>query len=110
MLHPYKGDFTTIQEIITDKYSNRYQLSFDIFDAKDYKVPQFKKRAVIKMFKKVLNRQTKKFKEITVEDAIGHLPSLESGEDSGIKYHISKVHNEREITAMRHTPMRAVSI
>jgi len=105
MLHPYKGDFTTIQEIITDKYSNRYQLSFDIFDAKDYKVPQFRKRAVIKMFKKNYRwPDPKKFKEITVEDAIGHLPSLESGEDSGIKYHISKVHNEREIMAMRHTP------
>lgn len=105
MLHPYKGDFTNIQEIITDKYSGRYQLSFDILDAKDFGVPQSRKRAVIKLYKNNYTwPEPEEFNEITLENAIGHLPSLESGEDSGIKYHVAKTHNDREILAMKHTP------
>ncbi len=41
---------------------------------------------------------------ITVRDAIGHLPSLESGERSDIEYHHAKLHNDRHILFMRHTP------
>ena len=43
-------------------------------------------------------------KEITLREAIGDLPSLESGEKSDLKFHYAKVHNDREIECMRHTP------
>lgn len=42
--------------------------------------------------------------KITVFDAIGDLPSLESGQDSGIKYHVAKNHNQQHILWMQHTP------
>ena len=44
-----------------------------------------------------------KQKEITLFEAIGDLPSLESGEKSNLKWHYAKIHNEREIIAMMHT-------
>jgi DNA (cytosine-5)-methyltransferase 1 len=44
-----------------------------------------------------------KEREITLREAIGHLPSLEPGEDSGIPWHFAKKHNERAVLAMRHT-------
>ena len=43
-------------------------------------------------------------KIITLNDCIGHLPSLESGQDSGIKHHFAKKHNDRDILALKHTP------
>ena len=43
-------------------------------------------------------------KQITLKQAIGDLPSLESGEKSNIKWHYAKNHNEREVLAMKHTP------
>jgi len=41
---------------------------------------------------------------ITLQTAIGHLPSLESGQTSDIKHHNSKKHNENHILWMKHTP------
>ncbi len=105
MLHPYDDHFLTIEEIIKKKYSTKYFISFNIFDAKDYNVPQFRKRAVIKLWKKCYSwDEPKKYPEITLSQAIGHLPSLEAGQDSGIPFHVAKNHNEREILAMKHTP------
>ena len=104
MLHPYKSDFLTIKVFIDIKYKEKYKIQYDIFDAKDYNVPQTRKRSIIRLCKKgyewlnpnILN-------EITLKEAIGHLPPLESGEKSKIQYHYSKIHNEREVEAMKHT-------
>src|SRR5690554_7758828 len=41
---------------------------------------------------------------ITMEDAIGHLPTLESGEKSNIKNHYSRTHTESHIRFMKNTP------
>ena len=41
--------------------------------------------------------------EISLKEAIGHLPSLEPGQDSGIPWHYAKPQNERAVLAMRHT-------
>lgn len=102
---PYKGGLHKLLDIVIDKYSSNYNVESYILNAKDYGVPQSRPRGFIKIWKKGLtwkNPETQK--EITLREAIGSLPSLESGEDSGIKWHYSKVHNEREIDAMRHTP------
>ena len=105
MLHPFNDSFLTIEEIILKKYSQKYSISFNIYDAKDFNVPQFRKRAVIKLWKKKYSWiEPKKYPEVTLSQAIGHLPSIEAGEDSGIEYHVAKSHNEREILAMKHTP------
>lgn len=102
---PYKGSFFTLEEILKDKYSDKYIVEARDLNAKDYGVPQSRPRAIFKMYKK-----DKRWpwpdtqKEITLREAIGDLPSLESGEKSSLKYHYAKVHNEREIECMKHTP------
>ena len=45
-----------------------------------------------------------KQEKISVIDAIGHLPSIESGENSGIKWHYAKKHSEKHIEWMSNTP------
>lgn len=102
---PYKGGLHTLLDIVTDKYSDRYHIESYILNAKDYGVPQSRPRGFIKIWKKGLSWSNPvPQKEITLREAIGDLPSLESGQDSGIRWHYSKVHNERDIAAMRHTP------
>jgi DNA (cytosine-5)-methyltransferase 1 len=41
---------------------------------------------------------------ITLREAIGDLPSLEAGEDSGIKNHWARLHPRQQIDWLRHTP------
>ncbi len=75
-----------------------------ILDAADYWTPQYRKRAFFLISKKWTRKIPTKQKQITVEEAIWFLPSLESGETSKIPYHYAKTHNERQILAMKHTP------
>lgn len=101
---PYKGELHLLVDIFKDKYSDRYEVDSFVLNAKDYDVPQSRPRGFIRLWKKGLKwgKPIPK-KEITLFEAIGDLPSLESGEDSGIKWHFAKVHNEREVLAMKHT-------
>ena len=97
--------FMTIEEIIRDKYGDLYNLDFSIFNAADYGVPQNRERAIIRMWKKHLKWENpKKQKQVTVREAIGDLPSLESGEVSNIKNHYARVHTKEHILCMKHTP------
>lgn len=41
---------------------------------------------------------------VTVREAIGHLPSIEAGESSDIKWHFARKHPARQVEAMAHTP------
>ena len=105
MYFPYKETFKKLEEILRDKYSKKYMIDIRILNAKDYGVPQTRPRAIIKMYKHGLKwGWPEEQEEITLKEAIGDLPSLESGEKSDIKYHYAKVHNDREILAMKHTP------
>ena len=102
---PYKNSFKKLEDILKDKYSNKYKIEIKVLNAKDYGVPQTRPRAIIKMYKHGLKwGWPKEQKEITLREAIGDLPSLESGEKSELKFHYAKQHNEREIISMRHTP------
>mgnify|MGYP004550329877 CR=1 FL=1 len=105
MYFPYNDTFLSLEEILNEKYSDKYNIEVRDLNAKDYGVPQSRPRAIFKMYKKDKSwpwPETQK--EITLREAIGDLPSLESGEKSSLKYHYSKVHNDREIECMRHTP------
>ncbi len=105
MYFPYKGEFSLLEEILNDKYKDNYKVEVDVLNAKDYGISQSRPRAIIKMFKKhLLWGWPEKEKEIPLKDAIGHLPSLESGESSDISWHYAKKHNERAILALKHTP------
>ncbi len=100
----FKGKRINIIEILNIKYDKKYNIEYEILNVKDYGVPQHRKRVVIKMYKKSLQwGWPKKEKEITVREAIGHLPSLESGESSEIPWHYAKEQNSRYVLAMKHT-------
>ena len=104
MVFPYNGEFLRLEEILKSKYGKKYNIEIAVLNAKDYGIAQSRPRAIAKMWKK-------KYKwpwpvqqdEITLKEAIGHLPSLEPGEDSGIPWHYAKPQNPRIVLAMRHT-------
>ena len=105
MLFPYEDNYHTLEAILKLKYSDIYNIEVKVLNAKDYGIAQSRPRAIVKMWKKSLHwAWPLAEKEITLKQAIGHLPSLEPGEDSGIKWHVAKPQNERAVLAMRHTP------
>ena len=100
-----QGEYVGIVTLLTHRFSDDYTIDVAELNAMDYGVPQSRPRIIIKLYKKGLvwgwpNKERK----ITLREAIGHLPSLESGQISGIKWHNALKHNERQIEAMRHTP------
>ncbi len=104
MLFPYKDDYRTLEAILIDKYSTDYNIEIKVLNAKNYGIAQSRPRAIIKIWKKPLKwAWPKEEPEITLEKAIGHLPSLNPGEDSGIMWHYAKKENERAVFAMKHT-------
>lgn len=104
MYFPYEGQYRRLEEILQLRYEMLYNIDIRILNAKDYGVPQSRPRAIIKLWKKGLKWMWPvPENEITLREAIGHLPSLEPGQDSGIPWHYAKSQNERAILAMRHT-------
>lgn len=105
MYFPYENGYFLLEEILNKKYANKYIIDAKILNAKDYGICQSRPRAIIKMYK-----HDKKWswpimeREITLRDAIGSLPSLESGETSDIPWHFAKKHNDRAVLALKHTP------
>lgn len=99
------GKIKPITQILKEKYQNVYTIKYGVYDAADYGVPQHRKRAIIRMFKKGSNwKEPEKKEYITVREAIGYLPSLESGETSSIKYHSAPICNKNHIIWLNHTP------
>ncbi len=105
MYFPYENDYFKLEEILKKKYSDKYVIEAKVLNAKDYGICQSRPRAIIKMYK-----MDKKWSwpeqehEITLREAIGDLPSLESGESSNIPWHFAKKHNDRAVLALKHTP------
>ncbi len=105
MYFPYKHQLLKIEEIIQDKYADQYHIEARILNAKDYGIAQSRPRAVIKMYKKGISwGWPAQQKEIPLKDAIGHLPSLENGESSSLKWHSAKRIREEIAVALRNTP------
>lgn len=101
----YAGRYRTVLSILQYEFGDQYEIDSKVVDSADYGVPQTRLRAIIKM-----NRKGKKWvwplpkSKITVRDAIGHLPSLEAGEHSEIKWHFARKHSKDNILWMKHTP------
>lgn len=71
----------------------------------NYGVPQCRPRSIIRIYRKDIEWSLPvKEKVITLREAIGYLPSLESGEKSCIKYHYAPKHSDMHIEVMKHTP------
>lgn len=84
-----------------------YNVKFVTLDASDYGTAQKRKRRYMLAYlgnKKWNVPAPTTPKPKTIRDAIGHLPSLEAGQDSGILYH--KAPNVRAdlVELVRHTP------
>lgn len=104
MYFPYDGEYRKLEEILCMRYAEQYNIDIRVVNAKDYGISQSRPRAIIKLWKKgLLWSWPSQEKEIPLKEAIGHLPSLEPGEDSGIPWHVAKPHNPRAVLAMRHT-------
>lgn len=108
--HAWNGNASipnwNIDEALRRRFGNEYEVEMRTLNAKDYGVPQSRPRTIVKMFRKGLSWPWPDPVDhpVTLREAIGDLPSLESGEDSGIKWHKALVHNERNVEALRHTP------
>ena len=104
MYFKYEKKMMNIIDILKKIYGHCYNIEFKVLNTKDYGICQSRPRSIIKMYKKGLKWGWPfKEKEISLEEAIGNLPSLESGQKSSIPYHYAKKENERIILAMRHT-------
>jgi len=105
LLISHNGKLLTVVELLSSNFSKDYIIEAKILDAKDYGVPQRRKRAIIKMYKKQFKWDwPKKEKEITVQETIGHLPSIEAGESSNLKWHFARSHTPKHILWMKNTP------
>ena len=95
-----------IIELLEVLYSSTYQIDMKILNAMNYGVPQSRPRVIIKLYKHGLRWPWPKEEShiVTLREAIGDLPSLESGETSNIKWHNALKHNPRHIEALMHTP------
>ena len=100
----YAGKYRTVLDILKYEFDTQYEIDSKIVDSADYGVPQTRLRAIIKM-----NLKGKKWAwpakkdRLTVRDAIGHLPSLEAGEVSNIKWHFARKHSLENVLWMKHT-------
>ena len=105
MYFPFDGEYCQLEQILLRKYSVKYNIETRVLNAKDYGIAQSRPRAIVKIYKKGLRWSWPEVEpEITLEQAIGHLPSLEAGEDSGIKWHKAKQEIDRLVLDMKHTP------
>lgn len=95
-----------IVDLLEYLFSEKYSVEMKVLNAMNYSVAQSRPRVIIKMYKKHLKWPWPHQDEhvITLREAIGHLPSLEAGETSGIKWHNALKANERQVEALRHTP------
>lgn len=95
-----------IVDLLEHLFSERYVIEARELNAMNYGVPQSRPRVIIKLYRKSLSWPWPDPEEhiITLREAIGDLPSLESGEASIFKWHKALVHNERQVESLRHTP------
>lgn len=104
MYFPHNGEILKLEEILKEKYSDEFEVEARVINAKDYGVAQSRPRSIIKLYKKNLSWPwPEKENEISLREAIGHLPSLEPGEKSEIKWHYAKKTRPQIIEALRHT-------
>lgn len=81
-----------------------YFINSSVVDSADYGTPQTRRRAIFLISKVAKWKLPQKMEKISVKDAIGHLPSLQNGENSSIEFHRAKKHNERHTLALKYTP------
>ena len=102
---PFQNKQLKVIDILSIVFKSKYNIEAEVYDAAEYGVAQRRTRAIIKLYKKGNKWGVPPTeKTITVEDAIGHLPSIEAGQSSDIKWHFARKHSKSHIEWMQHTP------
>ncbi len=103
---PYGNRLLEIVDILRLKFGDIYNIEARVVDSSDFGVPQTRLRALIKLYKNDYSWPWPEpvKKKVTVREAIGHLPSLEAGQHSGIKWHFARPHKPSNVLWMKHTP------
>lgn len=102
---PFQSKQFKVIDILSILFKSKYKIEAEIYDAAEYGVPQRRTRAIIKLYKKGNKWGVPSTKKpITVEDTIGHLPSIEAGQSSEIKWHFARKHLKSHIEWMQNTP------
>ncbi len=106
LLLPYKNQQLKVIEILNLLFGEEYNIEAEVYDAAEFGVAQRRTRAIIKMYRKgkKWGQPKKTEKQITVEEKIGFLPSIEAGQKSKVKWHFARKHSENHIKWMKHTP------
>lgn len=126
----YNDEAVLIPDVIKTELSSDYDLDFSVRNAKDYGVPQSRERMILLATKKGVSKKwifpPKDDKLVTMEDAIGWIPSIdpyvrdlekeefqklfplyESRKKEALKiskFNIPPKHVYRNVYAMQHTP------
>ncbi len=100
------GELINIIDLLNKEFKEIYNIDSKILDTSDYGIPQIRKRAIIKLHRKdcIWKWPQKNNVKITVMDAIGDLPSIESGDISMLKWHFGRKHSDKHILWMKNTP------
>lgn len=103
---PHEGKLRSVEEILILEFGDTYQIESRVINCADLGVPQSRKRAFIKLFKKGKKWEWPEYvtDQVILKDVISHLPSLESGEKSGIPWHFARNHSMDHIRWMKNTP------
>jgi DNA (cytosine-5)-methyltransferase 1 len=106
LLLPYKNQQLKVVEILNLLFGEEYNIEANVYDAAEFGVAQRRARAIIKLYRKGKKWEQPKVsnKQMTVEEKIGFLPSIEAGQKSKIKWHFARKHSENHIKWMKHTP------
>ncbi|MFL3664872.1 MAG: DNA (cytosine-5-)-methyltransferase [Flavobacteriales bacterium] len=106
LLLPYKNQQLKVVEILNLLFGEEYNIEANVYDAAEFGVAQRRARAIIKLYRKGKEWGQPKMskKQMTVEEKIGFLPSIEAGQKSIIKWHFARKHSENHIKWMKHTP------
>lgn len=106
----FENKKTKVIDVLKEHLADNWAINYDILNTANYGTHQSRKRSIILLSRKdqkewLIPKTITKLEDMTVQKAIGHLPSLESDEKSTIHpWHISKKHNDRHILWMKHTP------
>lgn len=125
----YNGEIKLITDIISDKLSAHYHISFNVINTDDYGVPQTRERAIVLLSRRdqpIWQLPNKHNKKVTMREVIGDIPQIDPyvKDLDSISFHklfpkyeerrkvalsISKwnvppTHIFRQVQAMRYTP------
>jgi len=99
------GEVINIIKYIESRLSKPWLMNYKALNAENYNTPQSRKRFIGLISKDgKWEHPAPSKKLVTVRDAIGHLPSLESGGKTNMPWHYAKKHNSNHVTWMKNTP------